>query len=489
MFFVRNHDLVDELLKKYCGDKTPNIKKEQDVSQKPFVSNGKKPFRNGHSVPSYIEPENTSNDLSKDKSHASNEIEKRMIEIWTALVGHDKEKIGLTRKRIAFLKQAFKDKFESCLEKWKKYCQDIASSRFLMGEIKSSFRATLDWALKFDIIQKILEGNYGIGDRNPSPASSACESFVKNSKIELTSEEETIQTLGNEPEHVRAFRLKWLNKFGASNYRDCLKDCTIEVGDGATLILRPSSRYNAKSIASYWTPTLLMGGPFVRVHIFQQEGDLVFDKWFGTEQSREGVSPENEGVEVKGCLDLTAAPISQSLPETTEVVNVDAAIEKLPEEVQAFGDAESGGDIPVTPETQMLRKKLRQALPPNYFPTWLGSIEVEGISQDGKIVVTLEDSLAVGWCRSRFSKEIFQSVASLWNGVNRLVIREKEGDATQSSIENPSKKPENVEEKSTFEQAIRSLLMVANQPQTCPLMKTVKTLGMQGACQALGRMG
>ena len=62
------------------------------------------------------------------------------------------------------MKQAFKDKFGSCLEKWEKYCKDIASSKFLMGEIKS-FRATLDWALKFDIIQKILEGNYGIGDR------------------------------------------------------------------------------------------------------------------------------------------------------------------------------------------------------------------------------------------------------------------------------------------------------------------------------------
>jgi len=190
------------------------------------------------------------------------------------------------------------------------------------------------------------------------------------------------------------------------------------------------------------------------------------------------VSPENDGFELKACLDLTVAPISQSVPETTEIV--EDVIEKSPEEVQAFKDEESGGEVSVTPETQIFRKKLRQALPPNQFPTWLGSIEVEGISQDGKIVVTLEDSLAVGWCRSRFSGEIFQAAASLWRGVNRLVIREKEGDATQSSIENPSKKPENVEEKSRFEQAIQSFLSV------CPPRRAEEIFGEQGACKAFG---
>jgi len=209
--------------------------------------------------------------LPVDKTNKSKQVNnikeiylaKLLVGTWNQIVEQGNRELHLTKKRAQFLVAAFNLKFDSCLEKWKKYCQDIASSRFLMGEIKSSFRATLDWALKFDIIQKILEGNYGIGDRNPSPASSACESFVKNSKIELTSEEEAIQTLGNEPEHVRAFRLKWLNKFGASNYRDCIKDCAIEVGDDTTLILRPNSRYNAKSIASYWTPALLMGSPFV----------------------------------------------------------------------------------------------------------------------------------------------------------------------------------------------------------------------------------
>ena len=436
MFFVRNHDAVKEFFAKIqpgleLGDKTKKYQtNRQHCSGYGYPKNSLRTEQNAHS---YNEPKSSSLDLSLDKSHAE-EVIKKMIELWTALVEDGGGKIELTRKRIAFLKQAFKDKFDSCLEKWKKYCQDIASSRFLMGEIKSSFRATLDWALKFDVIQKILEGNYGIGDRSPSTVSSATESFVKNSKIEMASEEAVIEKAPDEPELVRKFRLKWLNKFGISNYRECLKDCAIEVGDDATLILRPSSRYNAKSIASYWTPTLLVASPFTKVHVVQQEGDLVFDKWFLLEPSREETLPEHDGFEVNIFSDLTAAPMAMPLLEATDVV--EAVIEKSSENPRACEDQEPGSAVvEVTSETQMLQNKLRQALPPNHFPSWLSTIEVEGISQDGKIVVTFEDFFAVGWSRSRFSKEIFQSVASLWKGVNKLIIRQKEGDRPPLSIE------------------------------------------------------
>ena len=479
-FFVRNHDLADVLLKKYSGDQNQNIQNEPIVSQNSFISNNKMPFGNGHYDPSYIEPKKTSSKLSKDNSHASNETEKKMLEIWTALVEEGIGKVELTRRRVAFLKQAFKDKFDSCLEKWKKYCQDIASSRFLMGEIKSSFRATLDWALKFDVIQKILEGNYGIGDRRPSTVPSAAESFLKNSKIELHSEEEAIQQTTDESELVREFRLKWLNKFGASAYRECLKDCAIEVGDDATLILRPSSRYNAKSISSYWTPTLLVASPFTKAHIVQHEGDLVFDKWFLLEPGREGTLPEHEGLGVKASSDLTAAPMAMSLPEVTNIVA--AVIEKPSVEPLPCDDEESGAVVAqVTSETQMLRKKLRESMPHNHFPTWLGSIEVEEVARDGSVIVTFEDSFAVGWSRSRFSKEIFQSAASLWKGLNKLIIRQKVGDPIPLPVETSPKISEHVEEKSTLEQAIQSFLSVCS-----PGRKAAGTLGTQEACHAFG---
>lgn len=482
-FFVRNHDTVNIFMSKF-NSPSDTVRKPMKISSENPINPSSNLVNNSVGTEkifrSYIEPKKTSFKLSKDNSHASNETEKKMLEIWTALVEEGIGKIELTRRRIAFLKQAFKDKFDSCLEKWKKYCQDIASSRFLMGEIKSSFRATLDWALKFDVIQKILEGNYGIGDRRPSAVPSAAESFLKNSKIELHSEEEAIQQTTDESELVREFRLKWLNKFGASTYRECLKDCAIEVGDDATLILRPSSRYNAKSISSYWTPTLLVASPFTKAHIVQHEGDLVFDKWFLLEPGREGTLPEHEGLGVKASSDLTAAPMAMSLPEVTNIVA--AAIEKPSQEPLPCEAKESGVVVTqVTSETRMLRKKLREALPKNQFPTWLGSIEVEEVARDGSVIVTFEDSFAVGWSRSRFSKEIFQSAVSLWKGVNKLIIRQKVGDTIPLPVETPPKISEHVEEKSTLEQAIQSFLSVCS-----PGRKAAGTLGTQEACHAFG---
>jgi hypothetical protein len=62
-----------------------------------------------------------------------------MIDIWTAIVGEGKGQIELRGKIIAFLKKAFTDSFNNCLQKWKEYCISITRSKFLMGE-KTSFR-------------------------------------------------------------------------------------------------------------------------------------------------------------------------------------------------------------------------------------------------------------------------------------------------------------------------------------------------------------
>eukprot|EP01099_Mayorella_cantabrigiensis_P001910 TRINITY_DN1830_c0_g1_i14.p1 TRINITY_DN1830_c0_g1~~TRINITY_DN1830_c0_g1_i14.p1 ORF type:complete len:404 (-),score=19.61 TRINITY_DN1830_c0_g1_i14:2717-3928(-) len=403
-----------------------------------------------------------------------------MLELWTALVEGGKCQIELTNKRIAFLKQAFKDKFDSCMEKWKKYCQDIASSRFLMGEIKSSFRATLDWALKFDIIQKIHEGNYGIGDRNPLPTMSAAGVFVNNSKIEIACEAEVIQQATDEPQPVKEFRLKWLNQFGVGNYRECLKGTALKVEEDTTLTLLPSSRYTAKLISSCWVAALLDDSPFRRANIIQQEGGLVFDKWFGEHQRAEDLPPEpqHKTVAIKAPGDLNAgAPIVLPLPEITE--DMKSFTGRPREEEEAFEGEQPEAVEPVSAETQVLREKLRQIFPSHQFPGWLGAIEVDPIGKDGKIVVTFKDPLAVEWCSLRFSQEIFQTAASLWEGVNRLVIRQKEGDTLDLFVENFSQKSENVKQKMSLEQGIQSLVSAF-----CD--RSQEIFGMRGACQSLG---
>ena len=236
-FFVRNNELVNEMLASILSRKKVVVKEGEGALSKitpspiskPTESLNNLPIRIGKNSRSYIEAKNTSNNLSKDKSHAE-EIVKKMIEIWTAvvedsLVNRGKNQIELTGKRIAFLKRAFVDKFDSCLEKWKKYCQDIASSRFLMGDVKD-FRATLDWVLRFENIQKIFEGQYGIGDRAL--------------KVDLPSQtilEEEISS-SCESQRVKDFRVLCLRTVGQAKYISYFKNLRIEFrGEGGIVLL------------------------------------------------------------------------------------------------------------------------------------------------------------------------------------------------------------------------------------------------------------
>ena len=54
------------------------------------------------------------------------------------------------------------EQFGNCFTKWRTYCKKIASSKFLMGKV-SSFKAWLIWVLRTDVIEKIKQGMYGIG--------------------------------------------------------------------------------------------------------------------------------------------------------------------------------------------------------------------------------------------------------------------------------------------------------------------------------------
>jgi hypothetical protein len=462
-FFIRNHDAIKEFFSKIqfgpeLADKTKKIK---DNTQSYLEFNqDKSSLRTEQNARSYIETKKTSFELFNNNSQASNDIVNKMLELWTALVEQGKNKIELTNKRIAFLKKAFTDKFENSLDKWKIYCEKIASSKFLMGEVKSHFRATLDWALKFEVIQKILEGCYGVVDRTSSFDSLRSQAYQNNLKKELAVEEEDINKLQGELEKVKAFRLKWLHKFGAKNYRESLKDCGIEVRDDVTLLIKPSSRYTAKSVASYWTPKLLEDSSFKRVNIFQQEGALVFSKWFGEEQDNGEDPAYNGSNELEIAEKLAPEPVFKVPSKTFGFAKENQ--EETPEEPKA--PEEKGGDkvVLVTQETKMLRKKLRKSVSPQKFPSWLGDIEVECIDQNGMIVVTLKDQLTADWCRSRYSQEVFQSVKNLWSGVSKLLIREKLSHSVSSSLPISAKDSEkdlrNVHAKSPFEQAIQSLL-------------------------------
>ena len=429
-YFVRNHELANKVLADLFPQKNNVSTKEDSTEPKASISVPFEPLRNGKNSRSYKEPENTSNNLSKDKSHAE-EIVKKMVELWTALVEEGRGQIELTGKRIAFLKKAFSDKFDSCLEKWKKYCQDIASSRFLMGEVKG-FRATLDWGLKFDNIQKILEGNYGIGDRA--------------AKVKLpcqTNLHEEIST-SDEAQEIKDFRELCLQTVGTAKYISYFKNLFVEFrGEGEIALISPhqfGADVLVRNCNSYFRGVLEKSGEnSKKISIYAPGGIKVFE-W-----EREG------GVE--HILPLASAD-DQPTPEELPMEEEDSEDESLPE---------------TSLETKALQEKLRIIIPPHQFPSWLNSIEVGNLGENGVLSITLPDSFAVSYCQLRFSQEILQSAKFLWDDVMSVVFHEKERISDLPSIENFPQKSEAIQEQSKFEQIILAL----RAPFTPRLMDTV----------------
>ena len=65
------------------------------------------------------------------------------------------------------LLNVYKTIFQEDLKKWENYACKVNSSKFLMGEKKNKggFKAVFHWLLRKEIIHSILNGAYGVGDR------------------------------------------------------------------------------------------------------------------------------------------------------------------------------------------------------------------------------------------------------------------------------------------------------------------------------------
>jgi hypothetical protein len=96
-------------------------------------------------------------------------ITHQMVELWNKVFEYSEEPIKAyaNKRNGTILHNILKDHFEGDLDKWIKYAIKVNSSQFLMGEKKTrnSFKAVFSWLIKEDTIEKIKNGEYGIGDR------------------------------------------------------------------------------------------------------------------------------------------------------------------------------------------------------------------------------------------------------------------------------------------------------------------------------------
>ena len=163
------------------------------------------------------------------------------MEIWNQTVEEGRDPILLNKKRAQYLAAAFKQKFESSLGNWKIFCEKIASSQFLMGKVKETFRATIDWVLKFEVIQRIFEGDFGI---SKSYTAKACS--PDKAKVEVSIES------GNEPPEIKNIHKTLLSRFGASTYKAWFSIASINFKEDDSIIFIMPSRFTAQHVDTHF---------------------------------------------------------------------------------------------------------------------------------------------------------------------------------------------------------------------------------------------
>jgi DnaA N-terminal domain len=159
-----------------------------------------------------------------------------LLSIWNEATGQTCE---LTVKRASYLMAAFKSRFGCCVAQWKAYCQRVASSAFLMGKVKSTFRASLDWVLKFDTITRIMEGDFGVQDGGERAL--GVEEQAKQEAHQGAALRQAMET-SSETAEVKGIRLRLLEVFGAATYHSWFEKAQLKLmGEGRVVLWSPTA--------------------------------------------------------------------------------------------------------------------------------------------------------------------------------------------------------------------------------------------------------
>jgi len=116
------------------------------------------------------EPANTEfKGLIGVEAGVSAKIAAQMVDLWNKVFEHSVNPIKAyaSKNNQEVLLTLYKTIFNSDLNNWREYALKVNSSQFLMGEkeTKNNFKAVFSWLIKPETVEKILSGEYGVGDR------------------------------------------------------------------------------------------------------------------------------------------------------------------------------------------------------------------------------------------------------------------------------------------------------------------------------------
>jgi DNA-binding transcriptional regulator GbsR (MarR family) len=143
--------------------------------------------------------------LENKNQFIKNNIAIEMLEIWNNNFTNNEAKLNLNLAR--FLVACFKNKFDSQIKSWEEYCKNIKTSKYLTGE---NFVLSLDWAIKYNTIDKIKNGYYGI-KKMEDENHTICEEVLLQKALEH------IENV-DEPEICKKLRKDFLKIVGAAYY-------------------------------------------------------------------------------------------------------------------------------------------------------------------------------------------------------------------------------------------------------------------------------
>lgn len=193
-----------------CGDASPNI------------------FNSMEEISSQGDLASIPHTTTEPPAKLSPTLVRDMIQVWTDEVLTQKggEPIKLNREISKYLVACFKHKFSGDLDAWQHYCRLLASSPYLMGK---DFVLSLNWALKFSTIDRILAGELGVKkiERFRTDEEGLAEAFRHVDGV-------------GEPERCKAVRRTILGAIGACQYNAWFTKVDV-LDDGATI--KPHNKF------------------------------------------------------------------------------------------------------------------------------------------------------------------------------------------------------------------------------------------------------
>lgn len=170
-------------------------------------------------------------ELKESNLTEANRVIHQLIEVYGKYVSE--KKVTLNKRLAKWLMAAFQ-KIGSCLKKWESFCKRIATSDWLMGRVTNRFKASLSWLLRFDIIDRILGGDFKCKEPYEEPPTTTQED-----------EEKLIYEIENSEISVEEQNVKktLLKTFGFVLFKCWLNEVRINLEHGKVILLVKSLFY------------------------------------------------------------------------------------------------------------------------------------------------------------------------------------------------------------------------------------------------------